>query len=112
MTSTSTGLGAILFPPGSPPSTLPLEGATDVMDFFHHSAVLELVLDRVWVMRTSRFKKFLKVAFGLLSLSLEVMFVSCYKPLIGSVSFRTVVAIAGHYGNATWSTRFYPFQPP
>jgi hypothetical protein len=57
-------------------------GAPDIMNFFHHGAVLERVLDRVWVMRTGHFKKFLKVVFGYLSLPLEIMFDSHYKPLI------------------------------
>jgi hypothetical protein len=33
MTSASSGMGAALFPPGFPPSLLPLEGAPDVMNF-------------------------------------------------------------------------------
>jgi hypothetical protein len=71
--------------------------------FFHHGAVFELVLDRVLVMWTCRFKKFHQVVFGRPSLPLEVTFGSCYEPLAGAVGFHTAVAIAGQYGNASGS---------
>jgi hypothetical protein len=50
MTFTSPGMGAALFPPGSPLGLLRLEKVLDIMNFFDHGAVLELVLDMVWVM--------------------------------------------------------------
>jgi hypothetical protein len=73
------------------------------MNFFYHGAVLGLGLDRVWVMRTNHFKKFLKVVFERPSLPLEVVFGSRYKPITGVVSFRPATAIAAHYGKVMQS---------
>jgi hypothetical protein len=61
------------------------------------------VLDGVQVMQIGRFKELLEVVFGRLILSLEVTFGSRYEPVVGVVGFLIVVAIAGHYGNATGS---------
>jgi hypothetical protein len=61
------------------------------------------MLDKVRVMRTGHFKKFLKVVFGWPSLSLEITFGSRYEPLTGVVGFLTAVVIADHYGDATGS---------
>jgi hypothetical protein len=57
----------------------------------------------VWMMRTGRSKKFLKVVFGQPSLPLVVTFGSCYELLTRVVSSLVIVAIAGHHGNATGS---------
>jgi hypothetical protein len=103
MTSASLGMGATLFPLGSSPSLLPLEKVPNVMNFFYHSAILELVFDRVWVMQIGRFKKFLKVVFGRSSLPLEVMFDGRYELLTGVVGSLIAVVVIGHYGNAMGS---------
>jgi hypothetical protein len=61
------------------------------------------VLNGVRVMWTGHFKKFLKVIFGRLSLSLEMAFSSRYELLARVTGFL----ITGHYGNemgsALWS---------
>jgi hypothetical protein len=62
-------------------------------------------------MQIGRFKKFLKVVFGRLSLLLEVMFDSRYELLTRVVGSLIAIAIAGHYGNAT-GQRFCPFFLP
>jgi hypothetical protein len=68
---------------------------------FHHGAVLELVLERVWVMRIGYFKKLLQVVFEWLSLPLEIMFGSHYEPLARVVSICPAAVVAGHYGKVT-----------
>jgi hypothetical protein len=60
------------------------------------------VLDRVWVLQTRHFKKFLEVVFEWLSLPLEVTFSSHYEPLAGVVGFHPTTAVTGRYGKATW----------
>jgi hypothetical protein len=62
--------------------------------------VLELVFDRVWVMWTGRFKKFLKVIFGRTSLLLEMAFGGRYELLTGVVGslIAVAIAVAGHCG--------------
>jgi hypothetical protein len=61
------------------------------------------VLNRVWVMRTGRFKKFLEVIFGRPGLSLETAFGSYYELLTGVTGFLIAITVIGHYGNATGS---------
>jgi hypothetical protein len=73
------------------------------LNFFYYGAVLELMLDRVRVIRIGRFKKFLEVVFGQPSLPLEVAFDSRYEPLTRDAGFLTAVVIAGHHGDATGS---------
>jgi hypothetical protein len=55
------------------------------------------------MMQTSRYKKFLEVIFGRLSLSLEMAFDSRYELLAGITSFLIVITIMGHHCNATGS---------
>jgi hypothetical protein len=69
------------------------------MNFFIMVQPLSLYLDRVRVMLTVHFKKFLKVVFGWASLPLEVVLGSCYEPLTGTLGFLTAFAVAIHYGN-------------
>jgi hypothetical protein len=47
MTSASPGMGVALLPSRSLPGQPLLEGALDVITFFHHGAVPELVLNEV-----------------------------------------------------------------
>jgi hypothetical protein len=55
------------------------------------------------MMQTSRFKKFLEVIFGRLSLSLEMAFDSRYELLAGITGFLIVITIMGHHCNAIGS---------
>jgi hypothetical protein len=51
-----------------------LEKASDVINFFYHVAVLELVLNKICVIWTSHFKKFLEIVLRPLRLALEIVF--------------------------------------
>jgi hypothetical protein len=62
-------------------------------------------------MQASRFKKFLKMIFGWLSLSLEVMLSNCYTLLVRVTGFLVAAAAAGRYGDAMGSS-LCSFLPP
>jgi hypothetical protein len=108
MTSTSPRMDVVLFPLGSFPGMLPLEGASDVMIFFIMVQSLSLCLTGVWVMWICCFKVFFEVDFGRSVSLLEIMFGSHYKLLPRVVGFLPTTAIANHRSEATWSA-FLPF---
>jgi hypothetical protein len=70
-------------------------------EVFHHGTVLELVLNRVWVVRTSHYEKFLKMIFWRPHLTLEVMFSSRYAHLARDIGFLVTVTIACYYGDTS-----------
>jgi hypothetical protein len=77
-----------------------LEKAPNVMKFFCHAAVLELVLDWVCVVWAGCFEKFPEMVLRPPRLALEVVFGSQDTFLTGVASFLITTAVASHYDNA------------
>jgi hypothetical protein len=68
-------------------------------EFYHHSAVLELVFDEVHMVKTGRFVKFLKMVLHLSCLALEIALGGRDILLVRVIHFLfIIIAAGGDYG--------------
>jgi hypothetical protein len=89
------GEGCIDLSPWVPLRLLALGEAPRGHVVFHHGALFELALDRVCMIWTSHFVKFLKVIVRLSRLVLEIVLGDRDILLIGAIYFHVIVIIAG-----------------
>jgi hypothetical protein len=89
------GEGCIDLSPWVPLRLLALGEAPRGHVVFHHGALFELALDRVCMIWTSHFVKFLKVIVRLSRLVLEIVPGDRDILLIGAIYFHVIIIIAG-----------------